>query len=81
MQISVVHLVPPLAIFLTKSPVVQRHDLSSVVHCMSAAAPLSIEIERMVSRILGETPITQGTVIPAYFKCGFFETRTTQKET
>ena len=53
-------LVPPLVIFLAKSPIVKKFDLSSVIATISAAAPLSKETEQDACEVLGESDIFQG---------------------
>jgi 4-coumarate--CoA ligase len=45
--------VPPVAIALAKHPMVDRFDLSSVQHVISAAAPLGAELGEAVGRRLG----------------------------
>ncbi|KAJ2469492.1 hypothetical protein GGI02_003379 [Coemansia sp. RSA 2322] len=51
--ISVAHLVPPIVIQLAKSPIVDKHDLSSFVFICSGAAPLSRETQIEVKKRLG----------------------------
>ena len=53
-------LVPPLVIFLAKTPVVKEYDLSSVIAIISAAAPLSKETEQEACQVLGLNGIFQG---------------------
>ncbi|KAJ8962647.1 hypothetical protein NQ318_001040 [Aromia moschata] len=52
-RISKLFLVPPLVLFLAKSPLVDNYDLSSVKDIVSGAAPLGDEIQNMVSKRLG----------------------------
>ncbi|KFB34945.1 AGAP003482-PA-like protein [Anopheles sinensis] len=47
-RISMVSLVPPLMVFLAKSPLVDEYDLSSLYAVLCGAAPLSREIEELV---------------------------------
>ena len=47
------HIVPPLALFLAKEPVVEKFDLSSLKTLVSGAAPLGQEITRDVEQKLG----------------------------
>lgn len=47
------HLVPPILVGLAKSPSVDRYDLSSLQMIMSAAAPLSSDIESAIVKRLG----------------------------
>lgn len=49
-KISVVRITPPLAIFLAKTPKINKYDLSSVVELFSAAAPLSGDIEEALKK-------------------------------
>ncbi|RZC40840.1 AMP-binding domain containing protein [Asbolus verrucosus] len=51
-KITALPLVPPLAVFLAKSPLVNKYDLSSVVEVGCGAAPLSKEIEELVKKRL-----------------------------
>ena len=53
-------LVPPLVIFLVKSPLVAKYDLSSVIATTSGAAPLSKETEEQACKVPGITEIFQG---------------------
>lgn len=46
------HLVPPILVALAKSPSVDNYDFSSLQTIMSAAAPLSSEIEQAVVKRL-----------------------------
>ena len=47
-------------IFLAKSPLVARFDLTSVLQVLSAAAPLSKETELEACRALGIKVVLQG---------------------
>jgi len=49
------HLVPPIILALTKSPLVDKHDLSSLQSIISAAAPLGDDTETAVRNRLGCT--------------------------
>ena len=49
LQVSVLHLVPPLVLFLAKDPQVLDFDLSSVQKVVCAAAPLGEGISRQFS--------------------------------
>lgn len=42
-------IVPPLAVFLAKHPLVLKYDLSSLVEVWCGAAPLSKDIQKAVS--------------------------------
>ncbi|XP_049278967.1 uncharacterized protein LOC125761666 [Anopheles funestus] len=47
-RITMASLVPPLVVFLAKSPLVDSYDLSSLYAVLCGAAPLSREIEELV---------------------------------
>ena len=47
------HLVPPILLGIAKSPVLENYDLSSVKMIVSAAAPLSKEVENEVFERIG----------------------------
>lgn len=47
-KIKTLVVVPPLALLLTKSPIVDRYDLSSVICIVSGGAPLSQLVEKEV---------------------------------
>ena len=59
-QVNMLFLVPPLVIFLAKTPMVKKFDLSSVIATVSAAAPLSKETEQEGCEVLGVSDIFQG---------------------
>ena len=44
--------VPPIAVFLAKHPVVDQFDLTCVNHVLCGAAPLSAELEKEIIKIL-----------------------------
>ena len=46
MQITQLYVVPPVILFLAKSPLVLKYDVSSVRGVFSGAAPLSADLER-----------------------------------
>ncbi|EFA06718.2 Luciferin 4-monooxygenase-like Protein [Tribolium castaneum] len=58
-KITSLTLVPPLAIFLAKSPLAAKYDLSSVQEVGCGAAPLSKNIEELLKRRLKISNITQ----------------------
>jgi acyl-CoA synthetase (AMP-forming)/AMP-acid ligase II len=58
-RVTVAHLVPPVVLALTKSPVVDAYDLSSIRMIFSGAAPLGAELARVCSERL-ECVIVQG---------------------
>eukprot|EP00808_Paulinella_micropora_P021377 g81307.t1 len=60
-KITVLHLVPPLVIFLAKHPLVAKYDLSSVRLVVSGAAPLTDEVARqMIERLSTVKEFKQG---------------------
>ncbi|RUP52394.1 hypothetical protein BC936DRAFT_144630 [Jimgerdemannia flammicorona] len=58
-KVTIAHIVPPIAILLTKSPVVKNYDLSSIKLFWSGAAPLSAELSQDLTTRLGSR-IKQG---------------------
>ena len=48
------HLVPPILLRLANDPIVKKYDLSSIQIILSAAAPLSSDIEESVAKRIGE---------------------------
>ena len=55
-------LVPPLILFLTKSPLVDKYDLSSLKGISCGAAPLSENLELALEKRLTNIYIKQGKV-------------------
>ncbi|GLV31409.1 uncharacterized protein CBL_20029 [Carabus blaptoides fortunei] len=53
-------LVPPLILFLGKSPIVTKYDLSSIREIVCGAAPLGREIQELTMKRLGSLNIRQG---------------------
>lgn len=51
-KIPKAHVVPPVAIFLAKHPMVDNYDLSSMTHLVSAAAPMGADTETQVKQRL-----------------------------
>ena len=51
---------PPVVLFVAKSPLVAKYDLSSVLATIIAAAPLSKEIEDEACKVMGIKNIYQG---------------------
>lgn len=49
-RVSLIFVVPPLVVFLAKSPLVDEYDLSSLKELGSGAAPLSKEVEDAVNK-------------------------------
>ena len=60
LQITYMHIVPPLALFLAKEPRVDNYNLSSLKTLVSGAAPLGPEITSHVEDKLG-VDFIQGT--------------------
>ncbi|XP_055590274.1 luciferin 4-monooxygenase-like [Uranotaenia lowii] len=56
---NMLNLVPPIAVFLAKNPMVDHYDLSSVKTIISGAAPLSREVEDLIRSRLKITSIRQ----------------------
>lgn len=54
------HLVPPILLGLSKNPVVDQYNLSSLHTILSAAAPLSTDTEFAVKKRIGCTVVKQG---------------------
>ncbi|XP_068618880.1 luciferin 4-monooxygenase [Battus philenor] len=59
-KINMTTIVPPLAVFLAKHPLVTKYDLSSLTEVWCGAAPLSSEIQKMVYKRTGINLIKQG---------------------
>ena len=58
-RVTMLPLVPPLALFLAKHSEVDRYDLSSVADIMSAAAPLSGDVSTILRKRLGVECVRQ----------------------
>ena len=59
-QIHQLSLVPPLVLFLAKSPLVETYDLRSVMIAGSGGAPLAQEIQNEACKRLGVRQLGQG---------------------
>src|SRR5215213_2189418 len=57
--VTLAHLVPPIVLALTKSPVVDQYDLSKLKTVFSGAAPLGVELAEAVANRV-DAPVTQG---------------------
>lgn len=57
---SLLHIVPPMALALTQYPGLASYDLSSVHTAMSAAAPMGRELQDHLMRALGIATVKQG---------------------
>ena len=58
-QMTMLHLVPPLVLFLANHPIVDKFDISSVKAILSAAAPLGKDTEAAFSQRTGVADIRQ----------------------
>ena len=65
MQITILHAVPPVVLFLAKHPLVSKFDLSALKYMVSGAAPLGVGLTAEAQDRLG-FPIYQGTVFPHF---------------
>ncbi|HEX8146709.1 MAG TPA: 4-coumarate--CoA ligase family protein [Pyrinomonadaceae bacterium] len=59
-RVTLAHLVPPIVLALSKSPLVEAYDLSALRTVFSGAAPLGAEQARECSERLGGCAIIQG---------------------
>lgn len=60
LQVNVVGLVPPMMIFMTKSPLVKNYDVSSLEHILCGAAPVASTIIKEFWDIFPVKHIQQG---------------------
>ncbi|MFC8425867.1 4-coumarate--CoA ligase family protein [Streptomyces sp. NPDC057236] len=58
-RITGLYVAPPIVLALAKHPLVDRYDLSSLKHIVSAAAPLDASLATACSRRLGLPPVGQ----------------------
>ncbi|UUU33082.1 4-coumarate--CoA ligase family protein [Streptomyces sp. CA-210063] len=58
--ITHLYVAPPIVLALAKHPAAERHDLSTVRHVLSAAAPLDAKLAAACSARLGLPPVVQG---------------------
>lgn len=49
-KINVLFLVPPMVLFLAKTPLLEKYDLSSLTDIFCGAAPLSTELQSIVEK-------------------------------
>ncbi|XP_074645700.1 putative 4-coumarate--CoA ligase 1 [Tubulanus polymorphus] len=59
-KVTILNIVPPIAVFLAKHEKVSDYDLSSVEDIVSAAAPLSTDMESALVERLGRSVVRQG---------------------
>jgi 4-coumarate--CoA ligase len=57
------HIVPPIALFLAKSPLISNYDLSSLRSIYVGAAPIGPELSKEVKERLNLKSVTQGNLI------------------
>lgn len=62
-QVTALFIVPPIALFLAKHPLVEKYDLSSLRLCFSAAAALGQEVMDQAKKRLGFDDFRQCTFI------------------
>ena len=55
------YVVPPLVVFMAKSPLLDQYDLSSLRWIITGAAPLGQDILEAVAMRLGTKHVIQGT--------------------
>ena len=54
-QLPIIHVVPPIAVLLAKSPLTEKYDLTCIEGVMCAAAPLSATVEKeLCAKIKGK---------------------------
>ncbi|MBR7839855.1 AMP-binding protein, partial [Actinospica durhamensis] len=58
-RITSLYVAPPIVLALAKHPLVDRYDLSSLRHVISAAAPLDARLAAACSQRLGLPPVGQ----------------------
>lgn len=56
---NTLNMVPPIAVFLAKNPMVDEYDLSSIKTIISGAAPLSREVENLIRSRLKVSSVRQ----------------------
>jgi acyl-CoA synthetase (AMP-forming)/AMP-acid ligase II len=59
-RITRIDVVPPIVLALAKHPAVADHDLSSLRHVLSAAAPLDADLAAAASARIGSAVVVQG---------------------
>nr|QJX14324.1 4-coumarate coenzyme A ligase [Anthoceros agrestis] len=59
-KITVAPVVPPIVLAISKSPIVEKYDLSSITRVMSGAAPLGKELEDALRLKLPQATVGQG---------------------
>ncbi|KAJ5097354.1 AMP dependent CoA ligase [Penicillium angulare] len=59
-QVTDLHIVPPVALGLAASPIAQKYDLSSLKRIVISAAPLKKSVQQLLKKRLPHTSICQG---------------------
>ncbi|KAL2820971.1 amp dependent CoA ligase [Aspergillus cavernicola] len=59
-QVTDLHIVPPVALLLATSPVAQKYDLASLNRIVISAAPLKKSVQLLLKKRLPHTSICQG---------------------
>ena len=59
-QVSILSIVPPLVVFMAKSPLVKNYDMTSIKRVGSGAAPLSAEVVEEFTRRVNVDNLPQG---------------------
>lgn len=49
-KINVLFVVPPIVLFLAKTPLLEKYDISSLVDIYCSAAPLKPEIQKVAEK-------------------------------
>jgi 4-coumarate--CoA ligase len=57
---TILRMVPPIAIAITKDDFVQTLDLTSMHTILCAGAPLQVDVVQALQTLMGEVRITQG---------------------
>ncbi len=60
LQATILHMVPPIAVMLSKHPLVSKFDVSSVRAILGGAAPLGQQQAEALMKQLGVNAIRQG---------------------
>ena len=64
-QVNILSIVPPIVVFLAKSPLAANVDWSSVLRVSCGAAPLSKEVELEFKKRLKVREMRQGSILIA----------------
>lgn len=71
-QVTMGPFVPPIVLAISKNPIVENYDLSSVKMVLSGAAPLGKELEdafraRLPNAVLGQVSLHLDSLLPTFF--------------